>query len=71
MKLCNRRSFFKIMTMVLFFETVSVCAEDEIVVTDATIDSILSAKIDRLGHTADLNHINMCAVTKMDFLFYV
>ena len=37
--------------------------------TDKTIHQIVKDELDRLGHSADLNHIDVSKVTNMDSLF--
>ena len=38
--------------------------------TDATIQQIVKDELDKFGHDADLNHIDVSEVTKMDNLFH-
>ena len=44
-------------------------AQTKIKATDETIRQIVKDELDRLGHDADLNHIDVSEVTNMDGLF--
>jgi surface protein len=44
-------------------------AQTKIKATDETIKQIVKDELDRLGHDADLNHIDVSEVTNMDSLF--
>ncbi|MGM0462146.1 MAG: hypothetical protein ACQEQ4_06970, partial [Fibrobacterota bacterium] len=59
-------------SLLMLITTLSIFAQgnrDEIIATDATIDSIVVAEIEKFGPEADLNHINVSAVTDMSGLF--
>ena len=44
-------------------------AQTKIKVTNDTIQNIVKDELDRLGHDADLNHIDVSGVTNMKYLF--
>ena len=44
-------------------------AQTKIKATNSTIHKIVKDELDRLGHEADLNHIDVSGVTKMNNLF--
>ena len=51
------------------FLSTKVAKSSIIKATDKTIYKIVKAELDRLGHDADLNHIDVSGVTTMDQLF--